>query len=137
MWLLRSSLMAKLLVVSLMAMLVIGLPWTRQSPLQTVGVLSGTVLVYSADRRSQECCVLCSSRTFSPAPMLVVGLPAAAAAAPAGGYMSPSDAATAIKTAATQNTGTAWGFFVYSVATDFSNSANGVPYSAQVRALLS
>ncbi|CAL5228206.1 g11293 [Coccomyxa viridis] len=77
------------------------------------------------------------SRTFSPAPMLVVGLPAAAAAAPAGGYMSPSDAATAIKTAATQNTGTAWGFFVYSVATDFSNSANGVPYSAQVRALLS
>ena len=51
--------------------------------------------------------------------------------------MSPSDAATAIKTAATQNPGTAWGFFVYSVATDFSNSANGAPYSAQVRALLS
>ncbi|CAL8461580.1 g1111 [Coccomyxa elongata] len=74
---------------------------------------------------------------YSPAPMLVVGLPAAAAAAPAGGYMSPSDAADAVKTAATQNPGTAWGFFVYSVATDYTNSVNGQPYSAQVRALLS
>jgi len=79
----------------------------------------------------------CSSLQFSPAPQLVVGLPAAAAAAPAGGYMAPTDAANAIKTAAAQTPGTAWGFFVYSVATDFSNSANGQPYSAQVRALLS
>jgi len=51
--------------------------------------------------------------------------------------MAPTDAANAIKTAAAQNPGTAWGFFVYSVATDFSNSANGQPYSAQVRAILS
>ena len=83
------------------------------------------------------CPVPCSASKYSPAPMLVVGLPAAAAAAPAGGYMSPSDAANAIKTAATQNPGTAWGFFVYSVATDYTNSVNGQPYSAQVRALLS
>ena len=84
------------------------------------------------------CCVVpCSSLKYSPAPMLVVGLPAAPAAAPAGGYLSPSDAAIAIKTAATQNPGTAWGFFVFSVATDYTNSVNGQPYSAQVRALLS
>lgn len=79
----------------------------------------------------------CSAAGFSPAPQLVVGLPAAPAAAPAGGYMTPNDAAIAIKTAASQNPNTAWGFFVYSVATDYSNSNNGVPYSAQVLALLS
>jgi chitinase len=76
-----------------------------------------------------------SATSFAPAPQLVVGLPAQSPAAPAGGYMAPQDAATAIKTAST--TGTTWGFFVYSVAYDFVNTVDGVPYSAQVLAYLS
>lgn len=81
------------------------------------------------------CILLHSAEKFSPTPKLIIGLPASPSAA-GSGYQSPSDAAAAIKSAAAKNPGITWGFFVWSVAYDCNNAANGVPFSGQVAALL-
>ena len=130
-------LIAKLLMVSLMPMLVIGLPWTRQSPLQnnrstighSVGVQCGQA--FSG--------VLCSVQLPHLQPHANAG-----GRPPCRGCSRPSRRVhVALGRSNHDQDGRdpkCWhclGFFVYSVATDFSNSANGALYSAQVRALLS